>query len=88
MEVIMTHALTIEVSEATFRRLEERAAQQGKTAEALAAECVSQSIAGEEADPLLKWAGAIDSAVADVAERHDHYIGQNLHRELQGDRDD
>ena len=26
--------------------------------------------------------------LADVAERHDHYIGQNLHRELQGDRDD
>jgi hypothetical protein len=73
----MTRALTIEVSEATFRRLEERAAQQGKTAEALAAECISRSV-GEEADPLLKWAGAIDSTVADVAERHDHYLGESL----------
>ena len=39
-------------------------------------------------DPLLRWAGAIDSEISDVAERHDYYIGQALYRELRGNPDE
>ncbi len=80
----MTRTLTIELPEEVFRFLAQRATGQGKTPEALAAEWLARSVASGSDDPLMKWAGAVDSDAADVAERHDDYLGQALYRELQG----
>ncbi len=80
----MNHPITIEIPEAVYRSLEKRAAEQGKTPAALAAEWVVASVGGDSEDPLLKWAGFIDSEISDVAERHDFYLGQALADELRG----
>jgi hypothetical protein len=77
----MDHPLTIQVSDPVFRSLELRAAELGKTPEALASECVARSIVVVD-DPLLKWAGAIDSGLTDLAERHDQYLSQALEKEM------
>ena len=83
----MTHALTIEMPEHLFQKLESRAAQRGTTLQAVAVECIAQGVGNLPGEPLLKWAGAIDANVPDVAERHDEYLGQALYRELQGDHE-
>jgi hypothetical protein len=33
-------------------------------------------------DPLFKLIGCIDSDIPDIAENHDHYIGQALYEEM------
>jgi hypothetical protein len=84
----MSHSLTIDVPEDVFSYLNKLALQQGKTPETLAQELVSTAVQELEEDPLLRWAGAIDSEISDVAERHDYYIGQALYRELRGNPDE
>jgi len=84
----MSHPLTIDVPEEVFSFLNKLALQQGKTPETLAQELVSTAVQELEEDPLLRWAGAIDSEISDVAERHDYYIGQALYRELRGNPDE
>jgi hypothetical protein len=84
----MSHPLTIDVPEEIFSYLNKLALQQGKTPETLAQELVSTAVQELEEDPLLRWAGAIDSEISDVAERHDYYIGQALYRELRGNPDE
>jgi predicted DNA-binding antitoxin AbrB/MazE fold protein len=44
--------------------------------------------ASPDDDPLMKWAGALDAPVSDVADNHDRYLGLGLHRELRGTRDE
>jgi hypothetical protein len=78
----MSHPLTIDVSDDVFLNLSKLALQQGKPPEDLARELVSKAIQELEEDPLLKWIGAFESNVPDAAERHDHYIGEALFREL------
>jgi hypothetical protein len=82
----MSHPLTIEVPESVYRPLERWAARLGKTPEDLACEWVARRVLELEDDALLKWAGAIDSAPGDVAERHDEYLGRNLAGEPRGQR--
>jgi len=41
-----------------------------------------------ESDPFLKWIGAFESDVPDAAERHDHYLGEALYKELKGQSGD
>jgi hypothetical protein len=84
----MSHPLTIDVPEEVFSYLNKLALQQGKTPETLAQELVTTAVQELEEDPLLRWAGAIDSEISDVAERHDYYIGQALYRELRGNPDE
>ncbi len=84
----MSHPLTIDVPEEVYSYLNELALQQGKTPETLAQELVSTAVQELEEDPWLRWAGAIDSEISDVAERHDYYIGQALYRELRGNPDE
>jgi hypothetical protein len=83
----MPQILTIEVPEEVFRRLREQAEQGGTTPEAVAAELLARCLAAAGDDPLLKWAGAIDADVADVAERHDFYLGQAQAANLRGGGD-
>ena len=68
----MSHPLTIDVPEEVFSHLNKLALQLGKTPETLAQELVSTAVQELEEDPLLRWAGAIDSEISDVAERHDY----------------
>jgi hypothetical protein len=79
----MVQPLTIQIPEPVFECLQQRAKQLGKTPELVAAECVVTSM-GTSDDPLMKWADAIDSKLGDVAERHDHYLGQALAEEVRG----
>ena len=81
----MWHPLTIDISEPAYHTLEKWAAQQGTTPEALARDWVARRIIELEDDPLMRWAGAIDSDVADVSQRHDEYLGQVLSQELRDD---
>ena len=79
----MTQPLMIQIPESVFESLQQRAKQLGKTPELVAAECVVKSMDTSD-DPLMKWAGAIDSQPNDVAQRHDYYLGQSLAEELRG----
>ena len=79
----MSQLLTIQIPEIVFESLQERSKQLGKTPELVAADCVVNGMALSD-DPLMKWAGAIDSKLGDVAERHDEYLGQALAEELRG----
>ena len=81
----MAHTLTIDIAETVYDTLEKWAAHQGTTPEALAGDWVARRAIELENDPLMRWAGAIDSEIADVAERHDEYLGQALHQEARDD---
>ena len=82
----MPHTLTIDIPEPVYHSLEKWAAQQGTTPEALATNWVARRVIELENDPLMRWAGAIDSNVSDLAERHDDYLGQALSQESRDDR--
>ncbi|MBI3821879.1 MAG: hypothetical protein HY289_04270 [Planctomycetes bacterium] len=84
----MSHPITIQIPDAVFDSLQQRAKQLGKTPEVVAAECIELSVVPPEEDPLLKWAGAIDSGPGDAAERHDYYIGEALAKEMRGETDE
>ncbi len=77
----MSQPLTIEIPEAVYQSLQQRAKQLGKTPEVVATECIVTSM-GSTDDSLLRWAGALDVQPNDVAERHDHYLGRSLADEL------
>jgi hypothetical protein len=78
----MSRPLSIDMPEDQFSTLSRLALQQGKSPEQLAQEVLSRGIQELESDRLLKWLGAIESDTPDAAERHDHYIGEELYREL------
>jgi hypothetical protein len=78
----MSAILSIRLSEAAFARLQERAAREGTTPEAVAAAELERDLPKSETDPFMKWAGAFQSDVPDAADRHDYYIGQALAEEL------
>jgi hypothetical protein len=81
----MSATLTISVSDRVLARLNERAAAAGTTAEAVAAEAVSQAAEAPKPGDLLRpWAGAADSGLTDVAQRHHEYLGEALAKELRG----
>ena len=84
----MAQLITIQIPEPVFECLVHRAKQLGKTPEAVAADCVVQSVGPPEDDPLLKLMGSIDSGPGDAAERHDYYIGQALAKEMRGATDE
>jgi hypothetical protein len=80
----MTHQLTIEVSEEVFKPLLDKATASGRSPEAVASDLVAQGVFPQPGELLRRWAGAINSGIPDVAERHDEYLGQNLYDELKG----
>jgi len=82
----VAHPLTIDIPEPVYHNLEKWAAQQGTTPEALATDWIARRVIELENDPLMHWAGAIDPDVADVAQRHDEYLGQALSQETRDDQ--
>jgi hypothetical protein len=83
----MPRSLTIEIPDDDYQQLQRWAAERGRTPEALAGEWFAEQLHIVLNDPLLRWAGAVDSDVTDVGERHDHYIGEALARDLRGEPD-
>jgi hypothetical protein len=75
----MTHQLLLELPDDVFQPLARQAAAAGRPLAAVAAECLARAVRPlQPSDALRRWAGAIDSGVPDLADRHDHYIGQGL----------
>jgi hypothetical protein len=75
--------LTIEVSDELFDCLARQSAQEGKTPETLAAECLGNLLIHPERGRLRRWAGSHASNVPDASLRHDDYLGQALYQELE-----
>lgn len=84
----MPATLTIEISDELLERLRQSAAHQGKTAEAVAAECLANLAPKLGAGSVRRWVGAWASNVPDASLRHDDYLGQALHQQLGESRHD
>ncbi len=83
----MTHPLTIEVPDDVYHPLVERANAEGQSPESVALSLVAIALKPPPRGAMLrKWKGALNSGIPDLAERHDHYIGQSLAEELKGNR--
>lgn len=74
----MSQTLTLEIPDELYQALKELAAKEGKSAEDLGAVWLAATIERIANDPLMNLAGALNSGVPDLAERHDHYLGQYL----------
>ena len=81
----MTHSLTLEIPEKTYRTLVERASKNGREIEEVAVERLSDEWPEDIVDPLDKYIGAFSSGIGDVGQNHDKYIGENLLREMRGE---
>jgi hypothetical protein len=80
----MEHTLILEVPEEIYQPLIKKAQQVGLTPEKVVLQWLISAIKPLTDDPLLQLAGIFESAVTDVSEKHDEYIGQELMRELHG----
>jgi hypothetical protein len=84
----MVHRLTLEIPDEVYQPLWQKAQATGQTVEAVVQSCLAESLrTGEPGSRLLRWAGAFDSGLPDVATRHHDYLGQALYDELQGKKD-
>jgi hypothetical protein len=84
----MSHQVTLELPEEVYRPLAEQARATGQTVETVAQARLAEAVArGEPGSKLRKWAGAFDSGLPDLGQRHDDYIGQALLDELRGRQD-
>jgi hypothetical protein len=81
----MTKMLTIALPDDLEQALSVQAQLLQKSPEELVVQVLSQQLtltqaesqlAEDPSDPLLKLIGSIHSDIPDVAENHDHYIGQ------------
>ncbi len=72
----MGHTLTLEIPEEAYKLLLKKAREAGRTPEEMASACLSSAIQTLTDDPLLQLAGTFESAVTDMSEGHDDYIGQ------------
>jgi hypothetical protein len=80
----MGHTLTLDIPEEVYESLFRKAKQAGRTPEDMVLEWLTRSAQGLADDPLLQLAGTFESALTDVSDRHDDYIGQGLREELRG----
>jgi hypothetical protein len=80
----MTHSLTLEIPEKTYRTLAEKASKNGKGIEEIAVEKLSVPSPEDIPDPLDEFIGAFSSDIPDWGTNHDRYLGEALYRELRG----
>ena len=78
----MSHTIQLHLPDDVYATLQRQAEQEGKTVEDFVAEHLSAGTQSVADDPLLQLAGALDSDLGDIAERHDDYIGQRLSKGL------
>ena len=83
----MTHSLTLEIPDKTYRTLAEKAFKNGKEIEEIAVERLSDDWPEDFVDPLDRLIGAFSSGIGDVGLNHDKYIGENLMREMLGENE-
>ncbi|PIY48410.1 MAG: hypothetical protein COZ05_03225 [Armatimonadetes bacterium CG_4_10_14_3_um_filter_59_10] len=81
---MMSESFTVELSESQFEVLEKMAGGLGKQPGELGTEWVVKALQRIAEDPLLKYAGAVNSGISDLAERHDHYMGEAIAAEMRG----
>ncbi len=79
--------VTIDLPEALKQSLLSQAAQTQTTPEQLILAILAQKFLPPSTpdlsnDPLFQLAGSITSNITDIAENHDHYIGQALYEEM------
>lgn len=82
----MSRTVTLELPEALYAALVDKAQQQRSTPEQLIFDSLAAAFGNgappAEEDPLLQLAGCIETDITDIAERHHDYIGQALLDEL------
>ncbi len=81
----MSHRLTLDLPDEVYAPLAQQAQATGQTVEAIAQACLTESV--QELKPggrLRRWAGTVDSGLADVATRHHDYLGEALVEKRQG----
>ena len=74
----MAKIVTLEVSDNLYELLLQVAGQIEQTPEQLLVEWIENKIKQSLNDPLLQLAGAFESDLTDISERHDTYIGVSL----------
>jgi hypothetical protein len=74
----MAKTLTLEIPDDVYEPILKRAAQIGQTPEQIISQWIENAVKQATTDPLLQLAGAFESEVSDISERHDEYIGQSL----------
>ena len=74
----MSRTLTVDIPDDTYAMLEELARERGCSPEAAGGQWLAATMKRAADDPLLSLAGTLESEIADVADRHDHYIGVSL----------
>jgi hypothetical protein len=79
----MAVTLAVSVSDELLEHLRRLAAQENKTPEDYAAECLKRMLPLHAGDFLKRWAGAFASNVPDAGLHHHEYLGQALYEELQ-----
>ena len=70
----MSQALTLQIPDDTYAELLRSANHRRQAPEATAVEFLSELLD----DPLMRLAGTFTGPSHDVADRHDHYIGEGL----------
>lgn len=78
----MRHTLTLEVPEAVYEPLTQKAKQTGVTPEAVAVEWLIAASRVAREDPLEKFIGAFPSKLPDWADQHDKFLGEALMNQL------
>ncbi|MBX3290335.1 MAG: hypothetical protein KF855_13435 [Acidobacteria bacterium] len=82
----MTHSLTLELPEAVYNNLVEKASKSGKRVEEFA---LDRLVNGDEPeivdDPFDKFIGAFSSDIRDWGTRHDELLGETIYREMRGE---
>jgi hypothetical protein len=74
--------LTLRLPDDVQEALARIARQERRRPEEVAEDWLAAAIRTVEGDPLIKLLGTVTSEVSDAAERHDEYIGQELHAAL------
>ena len=73
----MTHHVTLELSDEIYQPLLETAQLRGQPLETVAQDCLARTLLDKHW-PLLRWCGALESNIPDLATEHDKYLGQAL----------
>jgi len=83
----MAKTLTIQLPEDLELKLTAQAEKLNLSLESLILQSLEQSVSKlelDQDDPLVQLFGSIKTDIKDVADNHDHYIGQALYEELRG----
>lgn len=70
----MSHTLVLDVSDEAYDELVRVSSKAAQSPEAAASKILNELLP----DPLLRLCGTIESPVADVAARHDEYVGESI----------